>query len=649
MDNLARSITNKFKQLNLNKPPGQGLFNFDRNADSGSYERSPNMQGEFGSSYEDSRDDLLDLDMEAFREATIEGNDGGELANYVNTKLIFEAGVDYESKPMVVFAACKLPDPDMVDYDRLLNLIIFRLDDFVENDYTVVLFSAPAMFKPNLKWLIQAYRRLGRKYKKNLKNLYIVHPSRWIRVLFSAMGSLFSPKFNKKVEWVDTLSQLATFVPIDQLQIPQPVYQYNLTKEPEIIVPQEHTLHPPRFFGVPIEELMGPSGIRGLPPPVADALDFIYTNGLSTHGIFRRSPAKTTLTKVRSMYERENHSTVAYALWGEHVAAAILKMWCRELPYPIVPRAYYQIVSDIPFKKDGDNKEGAEYIRDTLLPALSDPPCISFLLAAIIGLLRAVADHSAENEMTAPKLATCWAPNFVHSERPELDVIMCSVTRFASSDPNSNSEIAKLENGSNVVTMITLMIEHYESIFKDTLEEAENQARARTANIMSKTNTGVPPPKPPRRTGGQAAVPAVPHKPSPKPQTSSTASPRESLNEQTSASQEGGGNVSDGSGSPSTLPTDAKVITFTSSAHKSSDDSSGQSAAVNSSNTTTATTSGGPVSAQGIVARLKAEREQLAQQQQQRSRNSKSDDSGDDAKDTSDKKVIDVEKMLQES
>ncbi|KAJ2884661.1 hypothetical protein FB639_001921, partial [Coemansia asiatica] len=83
-----------------------------------------------------SSDDVLGLDAEAFREATILGNDGGELATYVNEKLVYEAGVDFDSRPMLVFAACRMLNPDVVDYDRLLNLILFRLDEYVESDYT---------------------------------------------------------------------------------------------------------------------------------------------------------------------------------------------------------------------------------------------------------------------------------------------------------------------------------------------------------------------------------------------------------------------------------------------------------------------------------------------------------------------------------
>ncbi|KAJ2071461.1 hypothetical protein GGI16_009164, partial [Coemansia sp. S142-1] len=78
------------------------------------------------------------LSYEDFKAAVMQGDDNGRLLNYVNTNIIFQAGVDFESRPMVVVSACGLPSPSDVDYERLLTLILFRLDQFVESDYTVV-------------------------------------------------------------------------------------------------------------------------------------------------------------------------------------------------------------------------------------------------------------------------------------------------------------------------------------------------------------------------------------------------------------------------------------------------------------------------------------------------------------------------------
>ncbi|KAJ2669363.1 hypothetical protein IWW42_004660 [Coemansia sp. RSA 1085] len=448
-----------------------------------------------------SSDDVLGLDAEAFREATIAGNDGGELATYVNEKLVCEAGVDFDSRPMLAFYACRLLNPDVVDYDRLLNLIQFRLDDFVESDYTVVLFAASARYNPSIKWLFNAYRRLGRKYKKNLKALYIVHPLKWVQVVMTAMNAILSPKFAKKVKWIDTLSELAQAVPINQINIPPEVYQFNTTKEAQIKVPT-HGRPPSRFFGVPLEQLMGAHGEQGLPAPVADALDYLYTNALEVPDLFRRTPPPPTLQKLRNQYEAAGHVSVAYAVWGEHVAAAVLKTWCRELPQPIIPPQYYELIRQLPDPAQHPD-QAAVYTRDIVLPALSDPPCVSLLLAALFGLLRAVADHSAINNMTSAKLAAAWAPNFVRSSQPDVDISMCSVTRFSeaprakhNSSDDDDDDVLDLsggasENRPNVVTLARLMIDQYQLIFKPTLEAAEALAKQQAQRVSA-------PQKPPR-------------------------------------------------------------------------------------------------------------------------------------------------------
>ncbi|KAJ2709203.1 hypothetical protein H4R19_004370 [Coemansia spiralis] len=130
------------------------------------------------------------LSFDDFKASVMQGDDAGRLLDYVNTQVIFQAGVDFESKPMVVFCACKLPSAQTVDYERLLNLIIFRLDEFAENDYTVVLLASGAQHTPGWGWLSRAYRRLDRKYRKNVKSVYVVHPSMWARLLFQVLGRL---------------------------------------------------------------------------------------------------------------------------------------------------------------------------------------------------------------------------------------------------------------------------------------------------------------------------------------------------------------------------------------------------------------------------------------------------------------------------
>jgi len=69
--------------------------------------------------------------------------------------------------------------------------LMYTLDKFVEEDYSLVYFhyGLTNENKPPLSWLWQAYRAFDRKYKKNLKALYLVHPTNFIRVIWQ----IFTP------------------------------------------------------------------------------------------------------------------------------------------------------------------------------------------------------------------------------------------------------------------------------------------------------------------------------------------------------------------------------------------------------------------------------------------------------------------------
>ena len=102
--------------------------------------------------------------------------------------------------------------------------------------------------KPSFRWLLQAYRAFDRKYKKNLKALYLVHPTNFIRVIWQLFKPfircvklfvksfgldlhitvVFSIKFGKKMMYVNYLSELGNHIHLNQVCIPPPVLQYDL-------------------------------------------------------------------------------------------------------------------------------------------------------------------------------------------------------------------------------------------------------------------------------------------------------------------------------------------------------------------------------------------------------------------------------------
>ena len=98
-------------------------------------------------------------------------------------------GDDSAGRKVIVVSACKLPPVNRegaFNHAKLLRYLTRTLDTFVEQDYSLVYFhyGLTSKNKPPLSWLWQAYKAFDRKYKKNLKALYLVHPTNFIRIVW---------------------------------------------------------------------------------------------------------------------------------------------------------------------------------------------------------------------------------------------------------------------------------------------------------------------------------------------------------------------------------------------------------------------------------------------------------------------------------
>ncbi|KAF8644758.1 hypothetical protein AX16_008291 [Volvariella volvacea WC 439] len=437
-----------------------------------------------------------------------------EKVQQVMMKLIFQAGVDFE----VIMNASALPDPNEISYDVLLSRILSYLNLYVESDYTVVFFAAGGRHAPAWNWVWKAYRSLSRKYRKNLKRLYIVHSSFFSKMLFSLAGAIISPKFFRKIVYIQTLSELAEHVPLTQIDIPPAVYQENLKYESKIVlpVPQRSSM-----FGVPLEELMGYDGEKGsVPRVVKDCIQFLREDGLAEEGLFRRSPSSVMLRAAQDAYDRGN--VVSLEAFGDpHLAAVLLKKYLRDLPEPVFPEHLYPLIKRCPTpafssapRSDGTASPNANandilsisYVRDVLLPELA--PCVYILLNHILQLMHEISLRSSQNKMDAHNLAIVLCPNLVKGSNPARDVMMCSVpggpslfnpsssaaasgaaAGSASSTPNANGvmSVSRVETSASgsvggedgaegrttLGAVIKLCIERYYEVFDEVRDRSE--------------------------------------------------------------------------------------------------------------------------------------------------------------------------------
>ncbi|KAG0350968.1 hypothetical protein BG005_009518 [Podila minutissima] len=366
--------------------------------------------------------------------------------------IIYRAGVDYEARPMVVLCACNLPDPSKVDYDVILRVVLAQLEQFVENDYTVVMFSGGAIYRPGWRWLFKAYRSLNRRYKKNLKALYIVHPSTWPRLILGTMNAVISPKFGAKVHYIDNLSHLARVVPLNQINIPPAVYKHNLKFESTITLPEGQEDHAHRVFGAPLERLMGPQGEKGLPVFIQDCISNLIQHGLCVEGLFRRSPSSAMLKQVRAAYDRGN--PIFLSEYDIHISAVLLKLFLRELPEPIFPIAIYAQLQQ-QNRADAQKKTTLEFVKTEVVDKVPHNNLI--LMMEVFRLLKMVADRHEVNKMTTHNLALVMSPNMVRHENVMQEIAMSTV--------GTREREAVVEGALTLGTVIKFMIEYYEDVF----------------------------------------------------------------------------------------------------------------------------------------------------------------------------------------
>lgn len=104
---------------------------------------------------------------------------------------------------------------------------MFTLDKYVEQDYSLVYLHCGLTRnnKPPTSWLWKAYKAFDRKYKKNLKALYLVHPTNFIRIVFQMLKPAISVKFGRKVMYFNYLHELQPHLDLDKLSIPQQVLE----------------------------------------------------------------------------------------------------------------------------------------------------------------------------------------------------------------------------------------------------------------------------------------------------------------------------------------------------------------------------------------------------------------------------------------
>ncbi|KAM5289170.1 rho GTPase-activating protein 8 [Ctenodactylus gundi] len=326
------------------------------------------------------------------------------------------AGNDRFGRRIVTFSCCRMPPSHELNHQRLLEYLKYTLDQHVDCDYTVVYFhhGLTSSNKPSLGWLQSAYKGFDRRYKKNLKALYVVHPTSFLKVLWNIFKPLISHKFGKKVTYFSYLSELHEHLQCDQLPIPPEVLRHDEQLRslhrgqppPATKTPPPRPPLPTQQFGVSLQYLKEKNQGELIPPVLRLTVTYLREKGLHTEGLFRRSASAPTVRQVQRLLDQGK--PVNFDDYGDiHVPAVILKTFLRELPQPLLTFEAYEQILGITGVESSLRVTRCRQILQSL------PEHNYAVLRYLVAFLHEVSQESLLNKMTSSNLACIFGLNLI--------------------------------------------------------------------------------------------------------------------------------------------------------------------------------------------------------------------------------------------
>ncbi|XP_067855875.1 rho GTPase-activating protein 8-like isoform X1 [Heptranchias perlo] len=330
--------------------------------------------------------------------------------------ILHVAGDDNYGRKLVIFSCCRMPPSHQLNHRKLLEYLKYTLDQYVESDYILVYFhyGLRSSNKPSLSWLQNAYKEFDRKYKKNLKALYVVHPTNFIRILWNIFKPLISHKFGKKVIYVNYLSELKEHLNHDQLIIPSEVIRYDekLRASQKGGPPRPARIPPPRpplpqqQFGVSLQYLQDKGNGELIPLVMRQTVLFLKQKALQTEGLFRRSANIQVIKEIQKQYNLGK--PIKFEEYGdEHIPAVILKTFLRELPQPLLTSQIYDKVQSIGTVESSLRVTQCKQIIQRL------PEHNYIVVKYLICFLNMVSQECIFNKMTPSNLACVFGVNLI--------------------------------------------------------------------------------------------------------------------------------------------------------------------------------------------------------------------------------------------
>ncbi|XP_049627473.1 rho GTPase-activating protein 8 [Suncus etruscus] len=396
------------------------------------------------------------------------------------------AGHDRWGRRVVTFSCCRLPPCHQIDHGRLLEYLKLIVEQLQEPEYVLVYFhhGLRRINRPALRWLQDAYGELGRRPRKSLKKLYVVHPSSFLSVLWGVFRPLVSHKFGRKVVYCRSLEELWVHLPDDQLLVPPEVRRYDERiqtllqgRQPPLErTPPPRPPLPTQQFGVSLQYLRDKNPGEVIPLVLRSTVTYLREKGLRSEGLFRRPANAQTVVEIQRLYNQGK--PVDFAAYEDvHVAAVVLKTFLRELPEPLLPPEACEQILGLTGVENSLRVTRCRQIVQSL------PGHSSAVLSYLMGFLHAVSRESLFNKSSSSSLACAFGRDIL----------------WPSQGLSSPGDLVPLS------LFVELLIEYYEKIFSDPRASGEASGMPVPGGFAQDGHsaghpepTVAPPPRPPR-------------------------------------------------------------------------------------------------------------------------------------------------------
>ncbi len=302
------------------------------------------------------------------------------------------------------------------------------------------------------------------------------------------------------------MSGLALHIPIENLLIPPSAYLTDRTKSSDIHAPY---VSGRRAFAVKQPLPTSTDGSVRLPRVLREATSFVLMDeNIKQEGIFRVSARAQSVEVLRESYDRgqkfiiwkEVGAVLASSDWKEgtgqvwvedvdqaegyelHAAAALIKLWYKELTEPIFPPTCYQVLDK--FYNDPEvplevSQLLAMLSMDDEWTPISNKTSRQILTMHLLPLLSRVSKFQDWNHMSPDNLAVCFAPSLLHGPDPLEDLKLSTIVR--------RILVAMIEHWKDLEPLLDTSFEKFENSLRmpEAIEDREDPLEESTTEIWS--------------------------------------------------------------------------------------------------------------------------------------------------------------------